>query len=257
MDVEWEYAALGMSKNREYNQYLGKKPEIETLRGTKGRDRGMYLENFKMGAGDYSGIAGWKNDGSARTSDVRQYPSNDIGIYGMFGNVSEWTADIYRPIIDEDFSDFNYYRGNMPQAVVKNGDGTYKMVDESNIKYDTLADGRLVYRNLPGQFERETIADYRNYRDGDRMSSLYYRSTSDSADASNMYNAPQKRFIVDANGKVILQKDRKSTPVGKRDAGLKNSSRGTTDTGVEPCRPGGSSSCTGRPPASLSTITTW
>jgi formylglycine-generating enzyme required for sulfatase activity len=23
-EVEWEYAALGMAKNREYNQYLGK-----------------------------------------------------------------------------------------------------------------------------------------------------------------------------------------------------------------------------------------
>jgi gliding motility-associated lipoprotein GldJ len=176
----------------------------------KVRDKGMYLENFKMGTGDYSGIAGWKNDGSARTSDVRQYPSNDIGIYGMYGNVSEWTADIYRPIVDEDFSDFNYYRGNMPQAVVRNGDGTYKMVDENSIKYDTLDDGRLVYRNLPGQFERETIADYRNYRDGDRMSSLDYRSTSDSADSkTNMYNGPQRRFIVDASGKVILQRDRK------------------------------------------------
>jgi hypothetical protein len=58
---------------------LGKKPEIERLRGTKGKDRGMFLENFKMGKGDYSGIAGWKNDGSAQTSDVRQYPSNDLG----------------------------------------------------------------------------------------------------------------------------------------------------------------------------------
>jgi len=167
------------------------------------------MENFKMGTGDYSGIAGWKNDGSARTSDVRQYPSNDLGIYGMYGNVAEWTADVYRPIIDEDFSDFNYYRGNMPQAIVRNGDGTYKMVDDSNIQYDTLADGRLVYKNLPGQYERQTIADYRNFRDGDKQSSLDYFRAGDSATSYNMYNAPQKRFIVDANGKVVLQKDTK------------------------------------------------
>ncbi len=205
-EVEWEYAALGMAKNREYNQYLGKKPEIERLRGTKGRDRGMFLENFKMGKGDYSGIAGWKNDGSAQTSDVRQYPSNDLGIYGMYGNVAEWTADVYRPIIDEDFNDFNYYRGNMPQAIVRNGDGTYKMIDEGTIKYDTLADGRLVYKGLPGQFERETIADYRNYRDGDRQSSLEYYRASDSAAGYDMYNAPKKSFIVDAGGRVKMQK---------------------------------------------------
>ena len=34
-------------------------------------------------------------------------------------NVAEWTADVYRPIIDEEASDFNYYRGNMPQQTVK------------------------------------------------------------------------------------------------------------------------------------------
>jgi gliding motility-associated lipoprotein GldJ len=208
-EVEWEYAALGMAKTREYNQYLGKKPEIERLRGTKGRDRGMFLENFKMGRGDYSGISGWKNDGSAQTSDVRKYPSNDLGVYGMFGNVSEWTADVYRPIIDEDYSDFNYYRGNMPQAIVRNGDGTYKMIDEGTIKYDTLADGRLVYKGLPGQFERQTIADYRNYRDGDRQSSLEYYRASDSAAGFDMYNSPKQRFVVDGTGRVKLQKDTK------------------------------------------------
>ena len=45
----------------------------------------MYLENFKQGRGDYSGVGGWNNDGSPTTADVRQYPSNDLGIYGMYG----------------------------------------------------------------------------------------------------------------------------------------------------------------------------
>ncbi len=63
----------------------------------------MYLENFKQGRGDYSGVGGWNNDGSPTTADVRQYPSNDLGIYGMYGNVAEWTADVYRPIIDDDY----------------------------------------------------------------------------------------------------------------------------------------------------------
>jgi gliding motility-associated lipoprotein GldJ len=127
----------------------------------------MYLENFKMGRGDYSGVAGWKNDGSPTTSDVKQYPSNDLGIYGMYGNVAEWVADIYRPMIDEEFSDFNYYRGNVVVQAVKNADGSYKKVGNTEIKYDTLADGRLVYKGLPGEFERKTVEDNRNYRDGD------------------------------------------------------------------------------------------
>ena len=211
-EVEWEFAALGLQKEREYNNYLGKTPKIEELRGRKGRNRGMFLENFKYGSGDYSGTSGWKNDGSPTTSDVKQYPSNDLGIYGMFGNVAEWTADVYRPIIDDEASDFNYYRGNMPQRVVKNEDGTYKKVESGNIKFDTLADGRLIYKGIPGRYERETAADYRSYRDGDFQSSLEagYGRTPDSASAFDMYNHTRKRFIVDSKGRVILEKDNRT-----------------------------------------------
>ena len=209
-EVEWEFAALGMEKNREYNNYLGKKPVIETLRGEKGRNAGMFLENFKNGTGDYSGPAGWKNDGASRTADVKSFPANDLGLYGMFGNVAEWCADVYRPIIDAEYSDFNYYRGNKTQKILRNGDGSYRKVEEGTVKYDTLNDGRKVYRNLPGQFEREVTADYSNFRDGDRRSSLDYRTATDSADPNfSMYNAPKKNFYVDGNGKVILERDTK------------------------------------------------
>jgi hypothetical protein len=75
----------------------------------------------------------------------------------MYGNVAEWVADIYRPMIDEEFSDFNYYRGNVVVQSVKNADGSYKKVGNTEIKYDTLADGRLVYKGLPGEFERKTL----------------------------------------------------------------------------------------------------
>ncbi|MDO5615314.1 MAG: gliding motility lipoprotein GldJ [Cruoricaptor ignavus] len=211
-EVEWEFAALGLQKNREYNNYLEKKPKVEDLRGRKGRNRGMFLENFKYGRGDYSGTAGWNNDGSAISSDVRQYPSNDLGIYGMFGNVAEWVADVYRPIIDQEGNDFNYYRGNVNKQTVRNADGTYQMVEAGNVKYDTLADGRLVYRGLPGQYEREVVGDYRNFRDGDFMSSLNagYGREADSSNANTgMYNSPVKRFVVDERGRVILEKDDK------------------------------------------------
>ena len=210
-EVEWEFAALGMQKNREYNMYLGKEPKVEDLRGEKGRNRGMFLENFKYGRGDYSGPAGWKNDGAAITSDVRQFQSNDLGIFGMFGNVAEWTADVYRPIIDDEGNDFNYYRGNVVQQKVKNPDGTYKMIQGTEVKYDTLANGKIVYRGLPGQYERETVADYRNFRDGDFMSSLeagYGREVDSTSADFSMYNSPKKRFRVDEHGRVIMEKDR-------------------------------------------------
>lgn len=210
-EVEWEFAALGLQKTRKYNNYIEKLPEVEKLRGTKGRNRGMFLENFKYGRGDYSGVAGWKNDGAAITADVKQFPSNDLGIYGMYGNVAEWTADVYRPIIDDEGNDFNYYRGNAPQGTIRNADGSYQKVE--NVKYDTLADGRLVYKGLPGKFERETIEDQKNYRDGDFMSSLeagYGRTLDSAAGKYDMYNSTKKRFIVDAKGRVKLEKDSRS-----------------------------------------------
>lgn len=207
-EVEWEFAALGMQKNRKYNNYLGKEPEIDKLKGTKGRNRGMYLENFKMSRGDYSGVAGWKNDGSPTTADVRQYPSNDLGVYGMYGNVAEWVADVYRPQIDEDFNDFNYYRGNVVVQAEKNADGTYKKVGNTEMKYDTMANGQLVYRGLPGEYERKTVADDRNYRDGDYQSSLDMSGTN-SDSTFNMYNSVRKGFIVDKHGNVILEKQKK------------------------------------------------
>ncbi|MFX1614593.1 gliding motility lipoprotein GldJ [Riemerella anatipestifer] len=223
-EVEWEFAALGLQKNREYNLYTGKTPEIDKLRGNKGRNRGMFLENFKYGRGDYSGTSGWNNDGSPTTADVRQYPSNDLGIYGMYGNVAEWTADVYRPIIDDEASDFNYYRGNVYKQVVKNSDGTFSKVDGNNIKYDTLADGRRVYRGLPGQYEREVVDDKRNFRDGDFMSSLGAGNGRELDSAAskefNMYNSSKRRFFVDAKGKVILEKDKKF-----RTSNVSNSSR--------------------------------
>ncbi len=212
-EVEWEFAALGLQKDREYNAYLGKEPEIEKLRGVKGKNRGMFLENFKYGRGDYSGVTGWKNDGAAISADVREFPSNDLGIFGMYGNVAEWTADVYRPIIDDEANDFNYYRGNAPQQKVKNADGTYKMIQGGQIAYDTLADGRLMYKGLPGQYESENVADYRNFRDGDFMSSLeagYGKELDSSTMNYDMYNAPRKNFFVDSKGRVVIEKDNMS-----------------------------------------------
>ncbi|PIE50361.1 MAG: gliding motility lipoprotein GldJ [Flavobacteriales bacterium] len=219
-EAEWEFAALALQKNRNYNNYLGKNTKLEQLRGKKGRKKGIFLANFKHGKGNYSGVAGFKNDGSSRTSDVRQYPANDLGIYGMYGNVAEWVADVYRPIIDTDYNDFNYYRGNKPQKILRNGDGSYKKIDPENMEYDILADGRKVYRGLPGQFARATVSDHSNFKDGDRQSSLDFSKQGDSADAYNMYNAPVKGFIVDAEGRVIIQKD-----TGKRTSDITNEIR--------------------------------
>lgn len=240
-EAEWEYAALALPANREYNEYKGKPVAQNELRGEKGRARGQYMANFKVGRGDYSGIGGYGNDGSAITSDVKKYQSNEFGVYGMDGNVAEWTADVYRPIIDDEASDFNYFRGNVYETVIRNDQGNFEKY-EDDIIYDTLNNGKLAYRALPGKYRKEVEEDNINYRDGDRMSSLnprveedYYdtgfantmldslgniievpsedslggsfASASSSSTTNEMYNAPQRRFYVDEKGRVILEKD--------------------------------------------------
>ena len=205
-EAEWEYAALGLAGNREFNQNKGKEVNQNSFRTEKGRDRGQYLDNFKQGRGDYSGIGGFGNDGSAITNDVKKFPSNDYGIYGMLGNVAEWTADIYRPIIDDEANDFNYFRGNNYKTTMDNGNGGFVKYDENNMEYDTLNNGRLVYKGLPGSYKKETTKNYSNFRDGDSGSALIL-SNSEEASTDDMYNSPIRTFVVDANGKVVLQKD--------------------------------------------------
>ena len=100
----------------------------------------------------------------------------------------------------------------MPQQTAKNADGTYKKVDPKDMKFDRLADGREVYKRLPGSYDRNTVADQRNYRDGDFMSSLeagYGKEADSAATDYSIYNSPKTQFIVDDKGRVILQKDNK------------------------------------------------
>ena len=202
-EVEWEYAALGLSGIREYNSYQGKKKypwSGESSRSMSRRNEGDQLANFKQGRGDYSGIAGWSNDNAEITADVRQFPPNDFGLYGMAGNVSEWVADVYRPITNNDVSDMNYYRGNYFSKPVIGEDGKVVTATLDDNIGGTTPTGRVFFSQLPGSVLREGVdsldtklrsnfdrSDNRNYQDGDAFSA---RENSD-----NMYKSP-----VDSDG---------------------------------------------------------
>ena len=236
-EAEWEYAALALPADREYNEYKGKTVVQNELRGTKGRNRGQFMANFKPGRGDYSGIGGYGNDGSAITSDVKKFQSNEFGVYGMYGNVAEWTADVYRPIIDDEANDFSYFRGNVYETTIDNSNGGFVKI-EDDVEFDTLNDGSLTYKALPGKYKKEIKENNINYRDGDAMSSLNPRVEEEGDFASNtlvdslgniievpgdsmgtagrgsggsstseMYNAPVRSFYVDEKGRIILEKD--------------------------------------------------
>ncbi|PRX43186.1 gliding motility lipoprotein GldJ [Salegentibacter salegens] len=206
-EVEWEYAASALVGIRDYNVYRGRKKYPWDGQYTRSGDvkrQGDQLANFKQGAGDYGGIAGWSDDGADITAEVKSYEPNDFGLYDMAGNVAEWVADVYRPIVDDEFNDFNYYRGNVYTKHAINEDGSVKVVGLDEIEFDTLSTGRLVARSYPGDIaqvpvtEEDTYmrtnytdSDQRNFRDGDKSSSRYYQSFQEAEDDSQrMYNSP-------------------------------------------------------------------
>lgn len=206
-EAEWEYAASSLVGIRDYNVYRGRKKypwDGQYTRSGDVKKQGDQLANFKQSDGDYGGIAGWSDDGADITAEVKSYDPNDFGLYDMAGNVAEWVADVYRPIVDDEFNDFNYYRGNVYTKNAINEDGSVKVVGVDEIEFDTLATGRLVARSYPGDIaqipvsEEDTYmrtnytdSDQRNFRDGDKSSSRYYRSYQEAEDESQrMYNSP-------------------------------------------------------------------
>lgn len=232
-EVEWEYAALGLTELRSYNIYRGRKKypwDGQYTRSGKRKVRGDQLANFKQGKGDYGGIAGWSDDGADITNEVKQYEPNDFGLYDMAGNVAEWVADVYRPIVDDEFNDFNYYRGNVYTKNAISDDGTVKIVTTDEIVFDTLPNGKVIARDLPGEIaqvpidEDETYlrqnfdrSDNRNFRDGDKQSSRQYResfseedgTTTQSSMTSKMYNSPKHNIDVDdSTGALIREYDK-------------------------------------------------
>ncbi len=229
-EAEWEYAATSLGGIREYNTYKGKKKypwSGQYTRSGKRQYRGDQLANFKQGKGDYGGIAGWSDDGADITNEVKKYPPNDFGLYDMAGNVAEWVADVYRPIVDDEANDFNYYRGNIYMKNKIGEDGKVEMVTTENITYDTLSNGRIMARNFPGQIAQVAIddnetylrqnfskSDNRNYRDGDKQSTRFYNfgNEEDGADEkknnkNKMYDSPEHSVTKDSLGNLIRKYD--------------------------------------------------
>ncbi|MFT4847595.1 MAG: gliding motility-associated lipoprotein GldJ [Sediminicola sp.] len=227
-EAEWEYAALGLIGLRNYNSYRGRKKypwDGQYTRSSSRRDRGDQLANFKQGDGDYGGIAGWSDDGADITAEVKSYEPNDYGLYDMAGNVAEWVADVYRPIVDDEFNDFNYYRGNVYTKNYIDEDGKVKIVTQDSIVYDTLNNGKIIARNLPGEILQVPIddsdtylrtnfsdSDNRDFRDGDKRSTRNYQSFGDEEEeldeSKRMYNSPTHMVSADSTGQMERQFDK-------------------------------------------------
>ena len=220
-EAEWEYAAVANVGNREFNMYKGQKKypwSGSFTRSASRKMRGDHMANFKQGKGDYGGVPGWSDDGADITQKVKSYPPNDFGLYDMAGNVNEWVYDVYRQIIDDEMNDFNYVRGNVYLKNKIGEDGKVELVTIETMRRDTLPDGKIIVRNLPGQIvqvpvdETDTYlrqnfskSDNRNFRDGDPQSTRFFSGSSedDRGDGkTRMYNSPKHFVGADTTGLV-------------------------------------------------------
>ncbi len=184
-EAEWEYAAYGYvmqnpmrkpsAKQRGEENIVNKQvyawrnDGYDNLRSTRpGGYQGAFLANFKRGNGDNMGVAGGLNDNAAITADIYSFIPNGYGIYNMSGNVSEWVADVYRPLTSIEADDFNPYRGNIFKKVdTAGGVGNYR---------DSL--GRIKMVQQPAK-ELQSRRNYQrakaiDYMDGDSASQISY-----------------------------------------------------------------------------------
>ena len=236
-EAEWEYAAYGlMAQNPRPSIKEGKRGEEllmnkqiypwshnpNGLRDTRhGSWQGAFLANFKRGNGDYAGVAGGLNDDAVHTSDVNSFFPNGFGIYNMAGNVSEWVADVYRPLTLLDADDVNAFRGNKYQKLYVADPTT----NDPTVRFERDSTGRVKMANVTDaeskdrrNYQRGNVMDY---LDGDSLSqaSYGYGITTLVSDKSRVYKGgswADYAYWLSPGTRRYLEEDQSSSTIGFR-----------------------------------------
>ena len=202
-EAEWEFAALGLIGNTYEERIYGRRIypwDGHHTRNDSRRHLGQMRANFVRGRGDYMGVAGFQHEDSEITAPVRSYWPNDYGLYNMAGNVNEWVQDVYRPLSHEDVDEFRPFRGNVFTKLVTDEEGNIAQKDELGRLRRELIDEQDAFRT-----PNISQADYRNYLDGDAMSSLDF-TADDSYGDHRMYSQRDGDFSSLINDEVRVYK---------------------------------------------------
>ena len=213
-EAEWEFAALP-NQNRIKSSVLPRSLTPKSRVRQYGSSNNRFLANFKLRQGNYE----TPSDVATITARIKSFPANDFGLYDMEGNVSEWVLDIYRPVVDNQESDLNYFRGNTFMKEVIGPNGKITLVPNDRFRIDTLPNGRPIVESLPGEIQYTPIGDAETFmrtnidnpspmrhNDGDVESSIFYRYGEELQyhDTDPMYNSPRHiQVTFDQNGQII------------------------------------------------------
>jgi formylglycine-generating enzyme len=176
-EAEWEFAALALIGNNNDENVTDRRMypwNGHYVRNDQEATIGQMMANFKRGRGDNMGQAGSLNDNADVTAPVLSYWPNDYGLYNMAGNVSEWVLDVYRPLTNEDKSDFRSFRGNVFKTKVLDDEGKVdaklEEVQKDSSGNITGLPGQIKWRNV--DVEKDNLNDRRNYRRADNINEI-------------------------------------------------------------------------------------
>ncbi|HEY0731879.1 MAG TPA: SUMF1/EgtB/PvdO family nonheme iron enzyme, partial [Chitinophagaceae bacterium] len=232
-EAEWEYAAYGyINQNPRPSTKEGKRGEelisnkqvfpwtqnmnFSGMRDTKhGSWQGQFLANFKRGSGDNMGVAGGLNDRAVYTAEVKSFYPNGFGIYNMAGNVSEWVADVFRPLTLMDADDVSPYRGNKYMKLYKNDANEAEIDSLGRVKMAPVTDEESKSRR---NYQRGNVI---NYLDGDSLSqaSYGYGLTTLVSDKSRVYKGGSwndRAYWLSPGTRRYMEEDQASSMIGFR-----------------------------------------